>query len=141
MWDTNLKSFLMLIKETYHLLVKARGNIVINASYAAFSPDPTIGVYSFLKTALVGMVKLLAREFQFDEIRVNGVAPGIIKTRLSEFFWKNEKNAELVKKEMKINRLGEPDDIAGVVSFLASDDAKYVTGETIVAMGAASPKL
>jgi len=141
MYETNFKSFILLIKETYHLLQKAKGNILINASYAGYTPDQTIGVYSILKTSLIGAVKLFSKEFQFDGIRVNGVAPGLIKTKLSATFWKDKANEELAKTNLKIDRLGEPDDIAGVAAFLCSDDAKYVTGETIIVMGTASPRL
>ncbi len=94
-----------------------------------------------LKSALLGMVKLLAREFQYDGIRVNGVAPGLIKTKFSEPLWKDEATAEIAKQDMKIDRFGEPSEIAGVIAFLASNDGSYVTGETIIPMGTASARL
>jgi len=67
--------------------------------------------------------------------RVNCVAPGTIKTRMSEMLWKSESASDLVVSDTFLKRLGETQEIAGTVTYLLSDDASYVTGETIVAAG------
>ena len=79
------------------------------------------------------MTKLLGSELQSEGIRINGVAPGLIKTEFSKDLWKNDekRSAEL----MGVERLGEPRDIANVVKFLLSDEAAYITGENIAASG------
>jgi len=139
MWDTNVKSGLLLIKELFPLIQSVKGNILINASYVGYTPDQYIGVYSLTKSALLGMVKLLAKEFQGDGIRVNGVAPGLIKTKLSENMWKERE--EMAKEIMQVDRLGEPEDIANAAAFLCSDLASYITGETLPVLGRPSPRL
>lgn len=139
MWDTNVKSGLLLIKELYPLLQQSKGNILINASYVGYTPDQYIGIYSITKTALLGMVKLLAKEFQGEGVRVNGVAPGIIKTKLSENLWSEKE--ELAMQVMQVERLGVPEDIANAAAFLCSDEASYITGETLAVLGKPSPRL
>lgn len=68
-----------------------------------------------------------------DNIRVNAIAPGLIKTEFSGAIWKNKEDQAL--KMMGVNRLGEPEDIAGVAKFLVSKDSSYMTGECLVTMG------
>ena len=87
------------------------------------------------KTALLGLTKVVAAAVSDDNIRVNGVAPGIIKTKFSSSLWANETIAEQTLEQVPLRRFGESKDIAGVTAFLCSDDAAYVTGETIVAAG------
>ena len=87
------------------------------------------------KTALLGLTKVVAAAVSDDNIRVNGVAPGIIKTKFSSALWSNETIAEQTLEQVPLRRFGECKDIAGVTAFLCSDDAAYVTGETIVAAG------
>jgi len=139
MWDTNVKSGLLLIKELYPLIQEVKGNILINSSYVGYTPDQYIGVYSLTKSALLGMVKLLAKEFQSEGVRVNGVAPGLIKTKLSENMWKERE--EMAMQIMGVERLGRPEDIANAAAFLCSDQASYITGETIPVLGRPSPRL
>lgn len=78
MFKSNYKSYFMMVKECHELLAKVKGNILMNSSYTGYNPDKSLGVYSSLKSALLGLVKVFAKELQFDGIRVNGVAPGII---------------------------------------------------------------
>lgn len=99
---------------------------MIVASIGAYDPFQTIGHYSVTKTALLGMGKVLAKELRTDGIRVNIVAPGLIKTDFSGMLWKH--GEEKTIKYMQVNRLGEPRDVANTVKFLLSDEASYITG-------------
>ena len=81
------------------------------------------------------LTRTLAAELAAEEIRVNGVAPGLVRTRLSEALWKDEKAAEDMLKAIPLNRIAEPGDIAGAVAFLASEAAAYITGQTLVVDG------
>jgi NAD(P)-dependent dehydrogenase (short-subunit alcohol dehydrogenase family) len=79
--------------------------------------------------------QVMAKEWGQWVIRVNAVAPGLIKTRLSELLWKEPAATKAATQRTPLLRLGEPEDVAAVVLFLASDLAQYVTGETIVVDG------
>jgi len=100
--------------------------IVILASYAAYDLPSLIGHYSITKTALVALTKILGKELLDDEIRVNCVCPGLIKTKFSHSLWSHgeDKAAE----GMGVKRLGVPEDIASVVKFLLSTESSYITG-------------
>uniref|UniRef100_A0A3Q2R018 Dehydrogenase/reductase (SDR family) member 4 n=1 Tax=Fundulus heteroclitus TaxID=8078 RepID=A0A3Q2R018_FUNHE len=87
------------------------------------------------KTALLGLTKALAPELAQSNIRVNCVAPGIIKTRFSSALWENEDIVDEFKKQLSIKRIGEPEEIGGTIAFLCSDEASYITGETITVTG------
>jgi dehydrogenase/reductase SDR family protein 4 len=87
------------------------------------------------KTALLGVARNLAHEWAAVGVRVNAIAPGIIKTQFSELLWKNEAATEAALQRIPLGRLGESHEIASVAAFLVSSDANYVTGETIVVSG------
>jgi len=132
--DVNVKATFMLIQESVPLLqARGGGSIVIVSSYAGFSPNPLLGIYGVSKTALLGLTKALVPELRDRNIRVNCIAPGLIKTQFSSALL--QQGEEAVAAELKIERIGVPDDCAGVASFLCSDDASYITGETVVVAG------
>ncbi len=81
------------------------------------------------------LTQVMAKEWGPWGIRVNAVAPGVIKTRLSAMLWEEPTVGEAARQRTPLLRLGEPDEVASVVLFLASDLAKYVTGETVVIDG------
>ena len=85
------------------------------------------------------MTKVLAGELG-PKIRVNAVAPGVIKTRFSEALWKNDMIRAVVERSSALGRIGEPEDVVGAVVFLASDLARYITGEVIVIDGGSGLK-
>ena len=108
---------------------------LINDVLPGYVPINPIGAYSVSKTALLGLTKTVSAAVCDDNIRVNGVAPGIIRTKFSAAMWENDDMAELTLAQVPMGKFGEGRDIAGVTAFLCSDDAAYVTGETIVAAG------
>jgi len=140
MFQVNVKSVFMLVK-AFHPYLKATkdSNIMIITSYAGYDLSTTIGIYSVTKTALIGLIKLLAKELYDDKIRVNGIAPGLIKTKLSAPLWKNQEDS--VKDAMQVSRLGEPEDIANAAAYLCSKEADYVTGEILLITGKSFPRL
>ena len=87
------------------------------------------------KAALIMMTKSYALELGPKGVRVNAIAPGLIQTRLSEFFWKDEGRRKAAFKNQPIQHLGQPEEIAEIALLLASDRASYMTGEVIVADG------
>ncbi|XP_003382463.2 PREDICTED: dehydrogenase/reductase SDR family member 4-like [Amphimedon queenslandica] len=140
-FEVNVKSAAMIAKEAYPHLKKTSGNIVFVSSIGGYEPFNFLGPYSVSKTALFGLTKVLADELAPDNIRVNCLAPGVIKTRFSETLWKNDMIANEALKKISLNRFGEPADCAGAVSFMVSDDACYMTGETVVIGGGMKSRL
>ena len=115
---------------------------MIVSSLGAYTPFPMIAPYSISKTSLVGMTKAMAPACAALGIRVNCIAPGIIRTNFSRALW--EGNEEMFKdesSEFMMKRVGEPDEIGGTAVFLASDDASYITGETIIVAGGVHARL
>mmetsp|Transcript_30395 Transcript_30395/g.25967 ORF Transcript_30395/g.25967 Transcript_30395/m.25967 type:complete len:87 (-) Transcript_30395:12-272(-) len=86
-------------------------------------------------------MKALAYDLGPEGIRVNALAPGIVKTKFSELLWKNEGASQLWSGQSMLKRIAEPDEMAGPAAFLCSDDASFVTGETLIASGGVSSRL
>jgi NAD(P)-dependent dehydrogenase (short-subunit alcohol dehydrogenase family) len=111
---------------------KNGGAIVNTASVGALMPHADIGVYNASKAALIHLTRQLAIELA-PGVRVNAVAPGVVRTKLSAALWEDQE--EEVTARTPLGRLGEPEDIARAVAFLASDGAAWITGETLVVDG------
>ncbi|XP_072947838.1 dehydrogenase/reductase SDR family member 4 [Epargyreus clarus] len=137
-FEINVKCSWLLAKEAYPELVKrGGGNIVFISSIAGYQPMEPLGTYSVSKTVLLGLTKTIASEIVHDNIRVNCVAPGIVATKFASAITSSEAGAERSLSIVPMKRFGKPEEIAGAVAFLVSDDASYVTGETIVVAGGA----
>jgi NAD(P)-dependent dehydrogenase (short-subunit alcohol dehydrogenase family) len=108
------------------------GSIVNVASIAGLRPSPGIGMYGISKAALIRLTTELAVELG-PRIRVNAVAPAIVKTKFATVLY--EGREEQVAAAYPLRRLGVPEDIAGVVAFLLSDQASWITGQTLVLDG------
>ena len=134
MYEINIKSTFFLMKEALPLMRGVKGaNILIISSYAAYEPDMTISFYSVTKTTLIGMMKSAAKSLHHENIRVNCLAPGLIKTNFSKELWEGREKQTM--EYVGVNRLGEVEDIANAAAYLASTEADYVTGETLVVAG------
>jgi NAD(P)-dependent dehydrogenase (short-subunit alcohol dehydrogenase family) len=135
-FDVNLKGPFFLSKMVAARMAEKGGGAIVNvASVAGIKPMMGLGVYSISKAGLLMMTKVLASELGEKAIRVNAVAPGVIKTKFSEALWKNDFIRKAVEQTSPLGRIGETDDVIGAVIFLASDAAKYITGETLVVNG------
>uniref|UniRef100_G3S463 Dehydrogenase/reductase 4 n=1 Tax=Gorilla gorilla gorilla TaxID=9595 RepID=G3S463_GORGO len=140
--DINVKAPALMTKAVVPEMEKrGGGSVVIVSSIAAFSPSPGFSPYNVSKTALLGLTKTLAIELAPRNIRVNCLAPGLIKTSFSRMLWMDKEKQESMKETLQIRRLGEPEDCAGIVSFLCSEDASYITGETVVVGGGTPSRL
>ncbi|XP_058480114.1 dehydrogenase/reductase SDR family member 4 isoform X1 [Solea solea] len=139
-WDkvlsVNVKVFFLMTKLVMpHMQKRGGGNVVFVSSVAGYQPIRIIGPYSVSKTALLGLTRALAPELAQSNIRVNCVAPGLIKTNFSSALWQSEDFLDDFKKQLSIKRVGEPKEISEVIAFLCSDEASYITGETITVSG------
>ncbi len=108
------------------------GSIVNVASVAGLRPAPNIGMYGASKAALIHVTEELAVELGPD-VRVNAVAPAVVKTKFAQALYEGREDE--VSAPYPLKRLGVPEDIAGVVAFLLSQDAAWLTGQTIAADG------
>lgn len=125
-------TFLMCRISLPHLII-TKGNIVNIASTAAYFGNPYTTAYAASKGAVVALTKSLAREYIVEGVRVNAVAPGGIDTPLiANIEWPKEANFALFDHtKLPDNRLGKPEEVAGVVAMLASQDGSFINGEVI----------
>lgn len=133
--NVNVKGVFVLSQLAARAMKEQGGGCIINTSSIGGLRPGDLGVYSVTKAAVIMMTQNMAKEWGQYNIRVNNIAPGIIKTRLSEALWKDPAVNERALKTIPMMRLGEPDEIAGAVVFLASDAGSYITGATIVIDG------
>ncbi len=136
--DTNLSSIFYLSKFAIPYLQKSNGNILINASIAAFKSFPNHPAYCASKAASVALMKQMAVEYG-PHVRVNAICPGPVDTPLlwdsAKAFKNPEKAVEEAKKATLLNRLGSPEDIAKSAMFLVSEDASWITGTAMTIDG------
>ena len=134
-FEVNVRGVFILTKLVYEASMEARGGAVVNvASVGGLRPGLALGVYNVSKAAVIMLTRQLAREIG-GKVRVNGVAPGLIKTRFAEALWGNESILDRVISANPMGRIGLPDEVAGAVVFLASDAASYINGEVIAIDG------
>ncbi len=134
--SVNVKSPFELARLAYPIMKARGGGSIINiSSVAGDTPDPGLGIYSVSKAALNMLTKVLAKEWGVDGIRVNNIAPGLIKTKFSEALWQNEKMLNAFLKHMAIPRMGTAEEIAALALFLAAAESGYCTGTTFTADG------
>ena len=136
MVEVNVKSALRLVRLTVPKMIeRQRGSIINIASISGLQPQPGGLLYSFTKAGLIMMTRSWAREFGRHGIRVNAIAPGLIQTDFSEYFWKDPETRAEIEATQPIPRIGQPHEIAGTALYLASDDSSFVTGQVIVIDG------
>jgi NAD(P)-dependent dehydrogenase (short-subunit alcohol dehydrogenase family) len=111
------------------------GSIVITASVNGFHVEETMGAYNVSKGALLTLVRSAAVDLGRYRIRVNGVAPGVVRTKVAEWVIDDPVLGPRYLRTMPLGRFGEPEDVANAVSWLSSDEASYVTGQTLVIDG------
>ncbi len=118
-----------------HIQQHGGGAIVLVSSVAGLSGQKMLGAYAISKAGGMQLARNLALEYGPQGIRVNAVAPGLIRTDFSQALLANEKQVAMLERTLPAGRVGEPEDIAGVIGFLLSPAASYVTGQTLVADG------
>jgi NAD(P)-dependent dehydrogenase (short-subunit alcohol dehydrogenase family) len=134
--DTDLKGCFLCAQAVGRVMVEQRrGNIVNIASTAAKHPTPEMGAYCIAKAGVVMLTGVLAVELAQYNIRVNAVAPSMVKTKFSQPLWSDPETLKEIEAGIPLGRMAEPGDIVGSVLFLASDAAGYITGHTIVVDG------
>lgn len=111
------------------------GSVIVVSSVSGYQGSTTLGAYSISKAADLQLIRCLAQENGPYNIRVNGLAPGLVKTDFSRALWEDPKIRQRVEAGYPLRRLGEPEDIVGAAVLLASPAGSYITGQTIIIDG------
>jgi 3-oxoacyl-[acyl-carrier protein] reductase len=128
--DTNLKGAFLCAKAASKAMMKKKWGRVINiSSVSGVAGNPGQANYSAAKAGLIGLTKSMAREYASRNITVNSVAPGYIVTEMTDLL--DEKAQEQLKRDIPLAVLGTTEDVAGAVAYLASEDGRYMTGQTL----------
>ncbi len=134
MLDVNLKSAFYLLGAVARPMMKQRaGSVVLVSSIVGIAGNAGQAAYSAAKAGLLGLAKSVAKELGSRNVRVNAVAPGLIETAMTESMPAQARAHYL--ETIPLGRAGTPEDVSGVVTFLCSDAARYMTGQTIVVDG------
>lgn len=114
------------------------GSVVLTSSIAGLKGTRRLGAYAVSKAALMQLARNLALEWGHAGVRVNCVAPGIVKTDFARALWEDPQAHERALRGYPLGRLGDPEDVAGAIAFLAADASRFVTGQTLVVDGGAT---
>jgi 3-oxoacyl-[acyl-carrier protein] reductase len=132
-FEGNVLSTMLMMRAVLPHLPKPGGRIVNLASRLAYDPIPGSATYTASKAAIIALTHAFAKELGSQGITVNCVAPGLTETEMAATMPKERHEAVIAA--TPLGRLGQPDDIAEVVAFLASDEARWITGRTLLADG------
>jgi len=131
-FELNVKGYFEVARQTAKRLLAANraGSIVNVASITGLRGSPMQGVYAMSKAAVISMTQTLAVELGRARIRVNAIAPGLVETRLASALINNPEASKFFTERAPLARHAQPEEIAGIVTYLASDEASFVTGQT-----------
>jgi 3-oxoacyl-[acyl-carrier protein] reductase len=133
--EVNLMSLMACATRFHSMLRQARGSLIIVSSTAAYHSTMGNPAYNASKTGAVGLTRTLGEAWAEDGIRVNGIAPGLVDTKMTKVTTSNPKRLEGALSRIPLRRLGTPQDMAGAALFLASPLSSYIIGQTIVVDG------
>lgn len=140
-WDTvmntNVRSAFFLSKMVREAIKEhGEGGAIINvSSTGGFRASGGLGAYSVSKAAIIMLTQVCAKEWGVDGIRVNCIAPGLIKTEFSRALWDNEERLKGSMAQSPLRRIGDPDEMAGAVVYFASPASSFTTGQTLILDG------
>lgn len=131
--QVNQLGVLVWVQQAWEMWMKDHGGAVVNmASIGGMSVEPGLGYYNVTKAAVIHLTRNLAAELA-PSVRVNAIAPGLVKTDFARALWEGAE--DLISAHVPLGRLGEPEDVANAVVFLASDAASWITGHILVVDG------
>ena len=134
--DVNVKGYFRMAKACAESMKARGGGKIINiASIAGLEPAPGMGIYCVSKAAVLMLTEVLAAELAADNIQVNAIAPGFVKTAFSRALWQNESLYQNIVQSVAQNRMAEPEELTGIALYLASDASSFTTGARFVIDG------
>lgn len=134
--DVNVKGYFRVAKACVPSMQARGGGKIINmASIAGMKPQPAMGVYCVSKAAVLMLTEVLAVELAADNIQVNAIAPGFIKTKFSQAIWGNVQINEMVMRTIPQGRMAEAEELTGMALYLASAASSFTTGSTFLIDG------
>lgn len=133
--EVNLMSLMACSTKFHDMLKASHGSLILVSSTAAYHSTMGNPAYNASKTGAVGLTRTLGEAWAEDGIRVNGIAPGLVDTKMTKVTTANPKRLEGAVQRIPLRRLGTPADMAGAALFLASPLASYIVGQTIVVDG------
>jgi dehydrogenase/reductase SDR family member 4 len=134
--DVNVKAPFDLAKLCLPVMQQNGGGSIINiSSIGGVSPETMLGIYSVSKAALISLTKVMATEWGKYNVRANVICPGLIQTKFSQALWSNDAIMKHMMSKLPLSRVGQPEEIASLALFLASDASSYCTGSVFVADG------
>ncbi len=133
--DVNLNSLMSCAMRFREQLAEAGGSIIIVSSSAAFHATRGNPGYNASKAGALGLTRTLGQAWAADGIRVNGIAPGFVPTRMTRVTTENESRSDAAKSNIPLGRFGTPEEMAAIALFLASPMSGYIVGQTILADG------
>jgi 2-deoxy-D-gluconate 3-dehydrogenase len=137
-FDTNVKGMFLLSRAAAKIMMRQGGGRIVNiTSVAAERGGPMMGIYNASKAAVRMLTMCMATEWAFMNVLVNAVGPGMTRTHFSQPIWANPEMERQLISRIPLARLAEPDDIVGAVLFLCSEEARFITGQTIYVDGGA----
>lgn len=134
-FEVNVMGYFWMSKYAAQAMGERGGAIVNMASVAGLKPQPMISVYSVSKAAVIALTQALAQELGPQGVRVNAIAPGVVRTRFAGVLVETDAIRERVEANTPLGRIGEPEDIAGAAVYLASDESRLMTGHVLVLDG------
>ncbi|MEQ9436126.1 SDR family oxidoreductase [Hyphomonas sp.] len=141
-WDrvmaVNLDSLMHCARRMKPMLAKAQGSVIIVSSISGYSANVGNPAYAASKAGAISLTKTLGQAWAPEGIRVNGLAPGLVDTKLTKVTTENPKRLEGALRAIPVGRMGLPGDMAGAAIFLASPLASYVCGQTLIVDGGLS---
>src|SRR5256714_3980915 len=133
--EVNLMSLMACATKFHAMLSTTKGSLIIVSSTAAYHATMGNPAYNASKTGAMGLTRTLGEAWATDGIRVNGIAPGLVDTKMTKVTTANPKRLEGALERIPLKRLGTPEDMAGAALFLASPPSSYLVGPTIIVAG------
>jgi 3-oxoacyl-[acyl-carrier protein] reductase len=133
--EVNLMSLMACATKFHDLLSASKGSLIIVSSTAAYHSTMGNPAYNASKTGAMGLTRTLGEAWAEDGIRVNGIAPGLVDTKMTKVTTANPKRLEGALERIPLKRLGTPADMAGAALFLASPLSSYIVGQTLIVDG------
>ena len=135
---TNLRGPAWLCQQVLPMMAeRGKGCVILISSIGAFYGHPKLGAYGVSKAALNQLTRTLCSEWGPSGVRINAIAPGLVRTEFARALWEDPARRAEVENRTPLRRIGEPDDIGPVAAFLASSAASYITGQVLVVDGGA----